>query len=155
MWRVFWVPQDVVRTGVRRRVLAGWEDLPAREDQAGIKAGDPVFLSTTFSGDILAAWAERRRLAEAALANTATPAGAAALEAYLRPLITSGAPLPASVNQGEAVLAGYPLKLPAGQPNHRRLTQQAHPSRRPPMGTFPGPGQAVVTPFGKPCSPRS
>jgi hypothetical protein len=45
MWRVFWVPQDAVRTGVRRRVLAGWEDLTAREDQAGIKAGDPIFLS--------------------------------------------------------------------------------------------------------------
>ena len=39
MWRVFWVPQDAVRTGVRRRVLAGWEDLPAREDAAGVQAG--------------------------------------------------------------------------------------------------------------------
>ena len=45
MWRVFWVSQDAVRAGVRWRVLAGWEDLPAREDQAGIKAGDPIFLS--------------------------------------------------------------------------------------------------------------
>ncbi len=45
MWRVFWVPQDAVRAGVRRRVLAGWGDLPAREDQAGIEAGDPIFLS--------------------------------------------------------------------------------------------------------------
>ena len=36
MWRVFWVPQDAVRSGVRRRVLAGWEDLPAREDEAGV-----------------------------------------------------------------------------------------------------------------------
>ena len=59
------------------------------------------------SGDILAAWAERQRLAEAALANTATPAGTAALEAYLRPLIASGAPLPASVNQGKTALAKY------------------------------------------------
>jgi site-specific recombinase XerD len=45
VWRVFWVPQDAVRTGVRGRVLAGWEDLSAREDRTGIKAGDPVFLS--------------------------------------------------------------------------------------------------------------
>ena len=45
MWRVFWVPQDAVRSGVRRRVLAGWEDLPAREDEAGVRAGDPIFLS--------------------------------------------------------------------------------------------------------------
>lgn len=44
-WRVFWVPQDEVRGGVRRRVLAGWEDLPAREDGVGIRAGDPIFLA--------------------------------------------------------------------------------------------------------------
>ncbi len=45
MWRVFWVPRDAVRSGVRRRLLAGWEDLPAREDDAGVRAGDPIFLS--------------------------------------------------------------------------------------------------------------
>lgn len=53
MWRVFWVPRDAVRTGVRRRVLAGWEDLPEREDQAGVKAGDPVFLSPDYRVDPL------------------------------------------------------------------------------------------------------
>ncbi len=53
MWRVFWVPQDAVRTGVRRRVLAGWEDLRAREDRTGIKAGDPVFLSPDYRVDPL------------------------------------------------------------------------------------------------------
>ena len=26
-------------------MLAGWEDLPAREDEAGVRAGDPIFLS--------------------------------------------------------------------------------------------------------------
>jgi integrase len=45
VWRVFWVPQDAVRTGVRPRVLAGWEDLPARERETGVKAGDPILLS--------------------------------------------------------------------------------------------------------------
>jgi site-specific recombinase XerD len=45
VWRVFWVPRDAVRSGVRRRVLAGWEDLPAREGRAGVRAGDPIFLS--------------------------------------------------------------------------------------------------------------
>ena len=39
------MPRDAVRTGIKRRVLAGWEDPPAREDAAGIKAGDPIFLS--------------------------------------------------------------------------------------------------------------
>ena len=53
MWRVFWVPLDAVRAGVRRRVLAGWEDLPAREDRTGIKAGDPVFLSPDYRVDPL------------------------------------------------------------------------------------------------------
>ena len=53
MWRVFWVPLDAVRAGVRRRVLAGWEDLPGREDAAGIKAGDPIFLSPDYRVDPL------------------------------------------------------------------------------------------------------
>ena len=51
------------------------------------------------SGDILAAWAERQRLIEVARTATATPAGQAALEAYLRPLIAGQAPLPATVSQ--------------------------------------------------------
>ena len=53
MWRVFWVPRDAARTGVRRRVLAGWEDLPAREDAVGVRAGDPVFLSPDYRVDPL------------------------------------------------------------------------------------------------------
>jgi len=53
MWRVFWVPQDAVRTGVRRRVLAGWDDLPKREDAAGVQAGDPIFLSPDYRVDPL------------------------------------------------------------------------------------------------------
>jgi hypothetical protein len=53
MWRVFWVPRDAIRTGVRRRVLAGWEDLPAREDTAGVQAGDPIFLSPDYLVDPL------------------------------------------------------------------------------------------------------
>jgi Phage integrase, N-terminal SAM-like domain len=51
VWRVFWVSRDAVRAGVRRRVLAGWEDLPAREDTAGVRAGDPVFLSPDYRVD--------------------------------------------------------------------------------------------------------
>jgi hypothetical protein len=53
MWRVFWVPQDAVRAGVRRRVLAGWDDLPGREDAAGARAGDPIFLSPDYGVDPL------------------------------------------------------------------------------------------------------
>ncbi len=59
------------------------------------------------SGDIIAAWAERQRLTEAARATTATPAGTVALEAYLRSLVASGTALPATVNQGKAVVAKY------------------------------------------------
>ena len=55
MWRVFWVPQDVVRTGVRPRVLAGWEDLPIREKEAGARAGDPILLSPDHRVDALLA----------------------------------------------------------------------------------------------------
>jgi hypothetical protein len=53
MWRVFWVPQDAVRAGVRRRVLAGWDDLPRREDAAGVRAGDAIFLSPDYGVDPL------------------------------------------------------------------------------------------------------
>ena len=53
-----------------------------------------IRLVEDLSGDILAGWAERQRLIEAARANTATPAGLAALEAYLRPLIAGQDPCP-------------------------------------------------------------
>jgi integrase len=53
------------------------------------------------SGDILAGWAERQRLIEAARSNAPTPAGLAALEAYLRPLIDAQEPLPATTFQGK------------------------------------------------------
>jgi integrase len=57
------------------------------------------------SGDILAAWAERQRLIEAARTATPTPAGLAALEAYFRPLIASQAPVPAISLRGNIFLA--------------------------------------------------
>lgn len=50
-WRVFWVPQDAVRSGVRRRLLAGWEDLPSYEDTVEVRAGDPIFLSPDYHVD--------------------------------------------------------------------------------------------------------
>ena len=53
VWRVFWVPRDAVRTGVRKRVLEGWEDLPALEDDVGVRAGDPIFLSPDYRVDPL------------------------------------------------------------------------------------------------------
>src|SRR5262249_19282351 len=53
MWRVFWVPQDAVRTGIRPRVLAGGENLPARGEEAGGEAGDPILLSPGHQGDPL------------------------------------------------------------------------------------------------------
>lgn len=52
-WRVFWVPQNATRAGVRRRLLKGWDDLPAREEQVGVRAGDPVFLSPDHQVDPL------------------------------------------------------------------------------------------------------
>lgn len=52
-WQVFWVPRDVERTGVRGSLLEGWEDLPAREDQLGIRAADPIFLAPDYRVDPL------------------------------------------------------------------------------------------------------
>ncbi|MEU9202902.1 site-specific integrase [Streptomyces sp. NPDC048332] len=60
-WRVFWVPRDVVRGGVRKSVLEGWEDLPAREEAVGVRAGDPIFLSPDFRVDpVLSLYAQSR-----------------------------------------------------------------------------------------------
>jgi integrase len=60
------------------------------------------------SADILAGWAERQRLIDAARSNVGTPAGRAALKAYLAPRIAGQAPLPATAHQGKPALArGY------------------------------------------------
>lgn len=53
MWRDFWVPRDAVQTRVRPRVLAGWEDLPARERSVGVSVGDPILLSPDHQVDVL------------------------------------------------------------------------------------------------------
>ncbi|WP_414079835.1 integrase [Streptomyces sp. CL7] len=58
-----------------------------------------------FADDILAAWAENRRLTDLAAANQADPAGQRALEAYLLPLVSSGGSLPATEHKGETMLA--------------------------------------------------
>ncbi|WP_329428141.1 site-specific integrase [Streptosporangium sp. NBC_01495] len=50
-WRVFWVPRDAVRGGVRRSVLKGWTDLAVREREIGVRAGDPIFLSPDYRVD--------------------------------------------------------------------------------------------------------
>src|ERR1035441_615533 len=52
-WRVFWVPRDAVRGGVRRSLLGRWQDLPAREDAVGVRAGDAIFLSPDYRVDPL------------------------------------------------------------------------------------------------------
>ncbi|MFD9332934.1 integrase [Streptomyces sp. NPDC060028] len=58
-----------------------------------------------FAGDILAAWAENRRLTALAGANGASPEGRTALKGYLLPLVDSGAPLPSTELQGTHRLA--------------------------------------------------
>ncbi|MGW0545693.1 integrase [Streptomyces altiplanensis] len=53
-----------------------------------------------FADDVLAAWAENRRLNALAAATAPSPAGRAALNAFLMPLVTSAAPLPTLQHQG-------------------------------------------------------
>jgi hypothetical protein len=74
---------------------------PLAEQTIGPLLTWAIRLVEDLSGDILAGWAERQRLTGAARANAATPAGLAALEAYLRPLIASQDPLPATTLQGK------------------------------------------------------
>ncbi|MEV6701382.1 hypothetical protein AB0M68_30160 [Streptomyces sp. NPDC051453] len=56
-------------------------------------------------GDILAAWAENRRVTRRAASAQASPEGRAALQAYLRPVVESGAPIPASHKHGKPEFA--------------------------------------------------
>lgn len=58
-----------------------------------------------FAADILAAWAERRRLIAVAAATKASPAGWAALEEWLLPKARAGHPLPASSEKREIQMA--------------------------------------------------
>ncbi|WP_030651368.1 MULTISPECIES: hypothetical protein [Streptomyces] len=58
-----------------------------------------------FADDILAAWAERRRLIAVAAATRATPAGWAGLEEWLLPMARAGHPLPARSGKREIQVA--------------------------------------------------
>ncbi|WP_052190272.1 hypothetical protein [Streptomyces sp. NRRL S-1824] len=59
-----------------------------------------------FSDDILAAWAERSRLREAAAANVATPASRAALRAFTARIDAEGLPIPSTDWLGRTTPAG-------------------------------------------------
>lgn len=91
-----------------------------------------------FSDDILAAWAENRRLTALAGNTAGSAAGRAALEAYLLPLVRSGSPLPAVRHKGTFMLArtfiaaatgASPAQLDRFQVRHGSLTALA--ARRP------------------------
>lgn len=58
-----------------------------------------------FADDILAAWAENRRLTALIDTVPSVQGGQAAVEAYLTPLIEAGAPLPSTRNQGKNTMA--------------------------------------------------
>jgi hypothetical protein len=66
-----------------------------------------IRLVEDFSDDILAAWAERRRMHAVAKANKSTREGLAAVRDYLMPLIDSGALLPATVSRKHGVTLAY------------------------------------------------
>ncbi|MFD3580846.1 integrase [Streptomyces sp. NPDC058683] len=59
-----------------------------------------------FSDDILAAWAERNRLREAAAANASTPASRAALRAFMDRIDTDRRPIPSTDWLGRTTPAG-------------------------------------------------
>uniref|UniRef100_A0AAU2VC39 Integrase n=1 Tax=Streptomyces sp. NBC_00003 TaxID=2903608 RepID=A0AAU2VC39_9ACTN len=67
-----------------------------------------------FGPDILAAWAENRRLTRLAMTNTATPAAAAEIRGLLLPLIETGQPVPAFHKRGKPELARYYLAALTG-----------------------------------------
>ncbi|WP_234348275.1 integrase [Kitasatospora sp. MY 5-36] len=88
--------------------------LPSEKGGGGENSREPLATATMgplliwamrmvddFADDILAAWEETRRLAEAARTTAASPAGKAALAAYLTPIVEAGAPVPAVWHRGE------------------------------------------------------
>lgn len=94
--------------------------LPATDSSAGgaENSGEPldpqvigpllvwaIRMVEDFADDILAAWAENRRMARLAAANLTAPEGRAALEGYLLPFIHSRGPLPATEHKGTHQLA--------------------------------------------------
>lgn len=64
--------------------------------------------------DILAAWEERKQLNELAIAQPATPAGLAALDAYLLPQLAAGKNLPTTQSGGQTSLARKFIAATAG-----------------------------------------
>lgn len=106
--------------------------LPAATSAGGENTTEPLAAQTMgplliwamrmvddLSGDILAAWAERHRLISVARTSTATPAGQASLHAYLSPLISDRAPLPASTCHGKPSLARFYIGGITGASRHQ------------------------------------
>ncbi|MFD4862920.1 hypothetical protein [Streptomyces atratus] len=92
--------------------------LPAATSTGGENATEPLAEATMgplliwamrmiddLADDILAAWAEAQRLIQIAGTAPGTPAGEAALRAFLDPLIVAKAPLPARLHRGKMMLA--------------------------------------------------
>jgi hypothetical protein len=77
--------------------------------------------------DILAAWAENRRLTDIAAKPCTGSAGQTALAAYLLPLIASGAPLPTTKRHGMDRLACTFIAATTGtSPGQVERFNQAH-----------------------------
>lgn len=113
-------------------VLGADDYLPAATSTSGENSTEPLAEQTMgplliwamrlvddFADDILAAWAETRRLTEAGRTNPSTPAGQSALHAYLGPLITGRRPLPTTTNRGRPGLARYYIGGLTGASRHQ------------------------------------
>ncbi|MFG2569261.1 integrase [Streptomyces sp. NPDC048567] len=66
-----------------------------------------IRLVEDFSDDILAAWAERRRMHARVKATPTTRGGLAAVKNYLQPLVDSGALLPATVSRKHGITLAH------------------------------------------------
>ncbi|MDX3527518.1 integrase [Streptomyces sp. ID05-39B] len=66
-----------------------------------------IRLVEDFSDDILAAWAERRRMHARVTATPSTRGGLAAVKNYLQPLVDSGALLPATVSRKHGITLAH------------------------------------------------
>ena len=99
-----------------------------------------IRITEDFADDILAAWAENRRLTALAETVSGSSAGMAALEAYLLPLIRSGSPLPPTEHKGTVMLARTYIAATTGaSPGQVDRFGTARPARagRPAAGAVP------------------
>jgi hypothetical protein len=106
-------------------------------------------LAEDFADDIIAAFTEARRLTAAAAGSRATPDAQAALEAYLRPLLQDGSPVPARRMRGRWMASRTYICAVTGASGHQFDTFAAQHGLTGLAARRPGPSPLAVPVTGQ------